>query len=208
MTTWLIIPVKSLRNGKTRLAPALGAAGRSAFMDRLLVHTLSQAALFPGLDHTLVVSGCVDTRARAAALGARTLEEMGNGLNAAVRQAQLAVRQWHATKTIVVACDLPIMDAEDLRRLAQAGTSNTVAIAPDRVGLGTNGLCLDAALDFAFAFGADSFRLHVAATQRLGLDHAVVKSHGLAFDIDTTNDLAEWERRDDDRRRAPPVTTA
>ena len=199
MTVWLVIPVKSLRDGKTRPGPAIGPARRRALMDQLLVHMLAQAAHYPGLNRTLVVSGCSETLARAIELSARTLEETVCGLNAAVRQAQLSVRRWGASQMLVVPCDLPQLDAEDLRQLSRMGRSAQVVIAPDRRGLGTNGLCLDPALDFSFAFGEDSYRRHIASAQSLGLEYAAAERPGLAFDVDTPADLAEWVRFDEDR---------
>ncbi len=132
MNTWLVIPVKSLRDGKTRLAAALDPVQRRAFVDRLLVHTLKQAAAFPGLDRTLVVSPCSETRTRAAALGAHVLNESGCGLNAAVNQAQTNIRQRGATQMLVVACDLPFLCSEDLQYLSRLAMSKVIVVAPDR----------------------------------------------------------------------------
>jgi len=199
VTSWLVIPVKSLRDGKTRLEPALGPVQRRALMDQLLVHMLGQAAEYPGLNRTLVVSGCSETRARAIELGVHALEETGCGLNAAVRQAQLNVRQRGASQMLVVPCDLPLLDVEDLRQLSRIGGPGVAVIAPDRRGRGTNGLCFDPAIEFTFEFGEDSYRRHVAGAQRLGLEPATAEPPGLAFDVDTPADLAEWVRFDEDR---------
>ena len=191
MSTWLVIPVKSLREGKSRLARALTPGQRFAFMDRLLVHTLTQASVFPGLDQTLVVSACDETRRRAAALGARTLAESGENLNEAIEQALAEVRGLGATRMVVVPCDLPLLCADDLQFLSGAMHSGTVVIAPDRNLSGTNGLCLSAALDFTFEFGPHSYARHIENARRLQLDHLTVQRPGLAFDVDTPDDLAE-----------------
>ena len=70
MRLWLVVPVKSLRDGKSRLAPVLSVAERRAFNEWLLVRTLQQAALFPGLERTLLVSACEEACACASAQGA------------------------------------------------------------------------------------------------------------------------------------------
>ncbi len=197
MKPWLVIPVKSLRDGKTRLAPALDPVQRRAFMDRSLAHTLKQAADFPGLEHTLVVSACNDTRERAASLGAEVLNESGFGLDAALIQAREYIRQRGTTQLIVVPSDLPFLCTEDLKYLSQLATSGKIVIAPDRRMRGTNGLCLEAAFDFEFEFGPDSFARHKDNARRLQRGHAAAISPGLEFDVDTPDDLAELYKRGD-----------
>lgn len=194
MSDWLVVPVKSLRHGKTRLAEVLAPAQRRALMDQMLVHILAQAAQYPGLDKTVVVSGCSETRERAVELTACAIAETGYGLNAAIRQAQLAVRQWGASKMLVVPCDLPMLDSSDLWQLSLSGKPGLIGIASDRRGIGTNGLCLDPKLEFIFQFGDYSYRSHVESANRLGLKYDAVDCLGLAFDVDTPEDLAEWYR--------------
>jgi 2-phospho-L-lactate/phosphoenolpyruvate guanylyltransferase len=197
MNTWLVLPMKSLLDGKSRLAPALDLEQRRALLERMFRHTLDQAAQYPGLDRTLVVSGCSQTRARAAALGAQILEEdPGAGLNGGLRQAQLVLRQQGASHMIVVHCDLPLLDTCDLRHLAQAASAGSISIAPDRKREGTNGLCIQAAMDFGFSFGPDSFSLHLEQAVKSGIKMALVESIGLGFDVDLPEDLAQFAKLD------------
>jgi len=190
MSVWLVAPMKSLREGKSRLAPALDPVRRRAFLERMLLRTLERAAIFPGLERTLLVSGCSETRTCAAEFGAQVLEERACvGLNGALRQAQLAVRHLGASRMLVVPCDLPLLEAEDLQRLAAAGSAHSVGIAPDRARQGTNGLCLEASLEFAFSFGPGSFLHHLAHVRQLGMQGIAVACAGLAFDVDLPEDL-------------------
>ena len=192
MSVWLVVPVKSLRDGKSRLAPALGPAERCALIERLLVRTLEQAAHFPGLGRTLLISSCEEARARANACGARVLEERApGGLNNALRQAQLALSELGATRMLIVSSDLPLLQAQDLRHLASASSADTVVLAPDRSKQGTNGLCLHTSVSFDFSFGPKSFERHLACVRQLNMQSAVVDRPGLAFDIDIPDHLAE-----------------
>jgi 2-phospho-L-lactate/phosphoenolpyruvate guanylyltransferase len=192
MSVWLVLPVRSLRDGKTRLAPALDPAQRAALIEWLLVRTLEQAAQFPGLKRTLVVSPCEEARARASAFGARVLDEHPpGGLNQALRQSQLALSGLGATRMLMVACDLPLLRAEDLRRLASASSVDTVALAPDRGQQGTNGVCLETRAAFDFSFGPNSFERHLNCVGQLGMRSTIVDTPGLAFDVDTPEDLGE-----------------
>ena len=192
MSTWLVVPVRSLRDGKSRLATVLDPAQRFAFVERLLVRTLEQAAQFPGLDRTLVVSACDEARARAVACGAQALlEQPPGGLNGALRQARLAVHHRGAAQMLMVSCDLPLLQADDLRELAAAAVPGTIALAPDRARQGTNGLCMAADTDLDFAFGPNSFALHLACTRRVWMNSAVVERTGLSCDVDVPADYAE-----------------
>jgi 2-phospho-L-lactate guanylyltransferase len=146
------------------------------------------------VERTLLVSACSEARARATRFGAQALEERTCvGLNGALRQAQLALRRLGASRMLAVPCDLPLLEAEDLRRLAQAGSAHSIGIAPDRGRQGTNGLCLDASLDFTFAFGSGSLPRHLEHVRQLGLQCVAVESAALAFDVDFPEDLAHLE---------------
>lgn len=195
---WLVLPMKSLREGKSRLAPVLGPRQREELLEHLLRRVLERAAEFPGLAQTLLVSGCAQTRARAASEGVHTLEEaQGAGLNGALRQAQMQLRRVHAARMLVIPCDLPLLETDDLRRLADGAAPRRVAIAPDENGEGTNGLCFETSLDFDFSFGPQSYARHVEQIRRCGLQHLAVNTPGLAFDLDLPPQLGriEWGRR-------------
>jgi 2-phospho-L-lactate guanylyltransferase len=67
-----------------------------------------------------------------------------------------------------------------------------VAIAPDRAGTGTNGLVLRPPGVIGFRFGKGSFALHLEEVERAGVPLVAVNRAGLAFDLDTPQDLARW----------------
>ncbi len=93
---------------------------------------------------------------------------------------------------LVLFADLPLVNGTDVTEFATA--EGQIVIAPDQNGIGTNGLVLrrgDVNLDsFAFQFGIDSFRSHVDESRRLGIEPTIVTSSGLAFDLDTPEDLS------------------
>jgi 2-phospho-L-lactate guanylyltransferase (CobY/MobA/RfbA family) len=64
-------------------------------------------------------------------------------------------------------------------------------IAPDRHERGTNGLALTASASpgLEFEFGDNSFGRHRASIRRSGLEPAVVRRTGFAFDVDDIEDL-------------------
>ena len=96
-------------------------------------------------------------------------------------------------RLVVLHGDLPNLAADDVAALIDAAAGGpAVAIAPDRLGTGTNGLALRPPGVIGFRFGAGSFAAHRAEAQTAGVDPAVVVRPGLAFDLDTPEDLARW----------------
>ena len=189
---WAVIPVRSWRDGKQRLAPVLDDGQRARLVQWLLAHTLDQAAAFPGSSRTLVVTACAEVSAWVGNRGIRVLEDPpSGGLNNALRHAQNAVAALDASRMLVVSSDLPQLTAHDLRCLADAASNEAVAIAPDRAGQGTNAMCLPVSRPFDFAFGPESFARHCECAQRLGLEPVVVRTDGLAFDVDLPSHLPE-----------------
>ncbi len=76
--------------------------------------------------------------------------------------------------------------------VAAASGEPSVAIAPDRLGTGTNGLGLAPLGIIGFRFGAGSFAAHLAEARAAGVEPTIVARPGLAFDLDTPEDLARW----------------
>ncbi len=56
----ILVPVRSLREGKTRLSSVLSKADRYELSRRLLINTLSVATSVVGLSSVVVVSRCKD----------------------------------------------------------------------------------------------------------------------------------------------------
>jgi 2-phospho-L-lactate guanylyltransferase len=226
MGLWMVVPVRSLRDGKRRLAPLLDVSQRSALVRWLLDHTLEQAARFPGMSRTLVVTSCAEVSVRVAKQGIRVVAESPPcGLNGALSQARSTVASLGGSRLLVVSCDLPLLDADDLEQLATAASDGRLALAPDRSGQGTNALCVAVSHAFDFAFGPNSFSRHRAQADVLGLETVSVRRRGLSFDVDLPHDLDElaaimepdwmvergmnrvhvWEAKKDDADEIQPV---
>lgn len=184
---WLIIPVKALAEGKSRLSDVLGPTQRRLLNRRFLDHVLSVAEEFPGAGSTLVVSRDAEVLAMARARKMAALEETeDHGQNAALTQACASLGDRDGRDLLVVSADLPKLSAEDLRAMTQS----PAAIAPNEAGTGTNALFATAPHVLPFHFGEGSFSRHREACRHLGLEPVVIKRPGLAFDVDTPEDYA------------------
>jgi 2-phospho-L-lactate guanylyltransferase len=194
MSLWLIIPVKSLAAGKGRLAAALTAEQRRQLNEQLLRHVLGVAPSVPGKQRTILVSRCPEALALGHSHGVQVLQESGEGgLNSAVQQGSDCARAAGASSIMVLHADLPGVRAQDIEALCSAArVIDGVAIATDRAGSGTNALCLPAAKPFSYRFGPDSRNRHEQEASLQFLPAVVVHIPGLAFDLDTVQDLSDW----------------
>ena len=127
--------------------------------------------------------------------GARLVVQRGMGLNEGLEQARFDALVDDIETLIVLHGDLPNVQAGDIQLLAGAlpeGDAPAVAIAPDRAGTGTNGLVLRPPGVIRFRFGAGSFAAHLEEVEHAGVPLVAVNRAGLAFDLDTPEDLARW----------------
>jgi 2-phospho-L-lactate guanylyltransferase len=202
----LLIPVKSLHAGKTRLGPAFSASFRRRLNEDFLLHMLRIAVCWPGMDKTVIVSPCDDALRIAQRHGARVLRQPSDagsdGLNAALAFAFSALRETHPADILVASCDLPLASVADLREMARIGHSGHVGhggsggsrlvVAADHTGTGTNGLFVPLSCTPAFHFGRNSNQRHREMALARGIPFVNVAISGLSRDIDTPEDYYAW----------------
>ena len=193
MNLWAILPVRALREGKSRLAGVLAPAARQRLSERFLKHILAVTTGVLGGARTLVVSRDSRALAIARAHGATALQEAdGGGLNRALAQGAAHAAWRGAEATLVLPADLPLIAGEDLRVLIRLARGRRhLVIARDRAGTGTNALFTAPAGEYPYRFGSGSFRRHLYEARRLGLGARILRRPALAFDIDTPRDLAD-----------------
>lgn len=194
MTLHIMIPCKSLGDGKTRLAPALDAKARRALCTGFLQRTLDVALALvpPARCHVMAGAGAA---AIAAGRGVTSCHDPGIGLNEALRQGRERICRNAAEELalLIFPIDLPWATAALLADLVHSAAD--VVIAPDRKRTGTNVLYLGprAVRQFVFQFGANSFAAHRSATG-FGLRVDVYEDARLSFDVDRPEDYLEWQR--------------
>ena len=194
-----IVPVRSLRHGKTRLSPVLGDETREALL-RGIANRVVAAAVDSGLIETvLVVSPDVETLSWAAGMGPPVVAvpqpEHRLGLNGAIDAGRAWALDHGASTVISLFADLPLIVADDIRGLV--ARVEPVVLGPDRRGEGTNALLLRLAgrgQEFTFAFGDRSLAKHLEEAGRLGLHAAVHDVPGIAFDLDTPDDWSYFRQ--------------
>lgn len=187
------MPHRGLDAAKTRLAPSLDPSERVMLASQLLQRVLRVAREVT--DDVVVISPSRPLAEIVEASGCRLSVQRGMGLNEGLDQARSDALMEGIETLVILHGDLPNLRAEDIRTLCGAlpeGDAPGVAIAPDRAGTGTNGLALRPPGVIGFRFGVGSFAAHAEEVERAGVPAVAVNRSGLAFDLDTPEDLARW----------------
>jgi len=176
----VLVPVKSFRRAKLRLAPVLDLPARQMLVRHMA--SLVVAAAYP-LPVTVV---CDDDEvaAWATGVGASVVWAPGPGLDRAVGCGVAALADAGFTRVVVAHGDLPL--AHGLSLLAPGPG---VTLVPDRHDFGTNVAVIPATSGFRFSYGPGSFDRHRHEAERLGLGARVVREPALAWDVDNPADL-------------------
>ncbi|MET0938692.1 MAG: 2-phospho-L-lactate guanylyltransferase [Gaiellaceae bacterium] len=184
MDTHVLIPVKQLDGAKSRLAEALDADGRADLVRELLGHVLfvvKEADVGPV---TIVSAEPLDLD------GVSRFDDRGVPWNDALSAAMSEVV--HESVVAVVAADLPRLTAAEVRALVMATPECGLAIARAHDG-GTNAVSMRPPGKVTTHFGEPgSADVHERAAWLAGGDAHVLDCPGLAFDVDTPEDLAAW----------------
>jgi 2-phospho-L-lactate guanylyltransferase len=192
-----IVPVRSLRDGKTRMAPVLGPEVREALLRRTAACVVEAARTSGMVETVVVVSPEPEVLAWASGIGrgvvALRQPDHLPSLNGAID----AGRQWAqnagADAVLSLFADLPFLTADDVRRMAEQ--TAPVVLGADRRGEGTNALLLRLSgqgAKFRYAFGEGSLAHHQEEAHRLGLQAAIYEAPGIGFDLDTPEDWTDY----------------
>jgi len=193
MNIWIIIPTKPFDEGKTRLASVLSSSERVRLNREFFERTFRVATDVCPASRMVVASRSKEARAIAHRSGAQSIAEgEQEGLNEALARAADVAQSAGADGVLSLSCDLPFLEAADLLALLEAATTGSVVLASDRTQTGTNALVLAPVGIIPHSYGEASFDAHLRAAQIAGVATAIVRRPGLAFDIDTPEDLVEW----------------
>jgi 2-phospho-L-lactate guanylyltransferase len=194
----VVVPIRSFRFGKARLAAVLDESGRIALGRRMAEAVVTAAGTRP----VVVVSGAPEVQAWCRDHGITCIDDPGS-LDAAADAGRRWAREQQCARVVVVHGDLPfartldhvddIDDVDDLDDGDGERERDVALFVPDHHEDGTPVCSVPAAAPFVFAYGPGSFRRHVAEARRIGLAVRVVRDDALGFDVDVPEDLARLE---------------
>lgn len=196
---WIALPVKPFAFAKQRLAPVLSDGERATLARIMLQDLLGTLGRCTRVSGVLVVSQEPGLGPLAREFGFRWLEEEARGLSRAVAQAGEWLLAQGETGMLMLPGDVPLaMPAEIDTLIAAHGPAPAVSAVADREGFGTNALAVSPPDCIGFHFGRESFAAHRTAALAAGCTPLALSLPGIAFDIDTPEDLRDLMRCDTD----------
>jgi 2-phospho-L-lactate guanylyltransferase len=175
----VLVPLKALDRAKSRLADALAPEERAELMRSLLDRVVG-AVREAGVERVTVVT--------AEPLDAYEVwHDRGLAWNDALGAAIEEVVA--APLVAVISADLPLVRADEVEELLEATPARGLAIARALDG-GTNAVSMRPPGLVRTHFGEPG---SAAVHAGLGVEHVVLDLPGLAFDVDTPEDLARMQ---------------
>ena len=191
MKPCMLIPVKPLEEGKSRLSGLLSKKRRAELSFGLFNTVLNAAIEAVKPDNIIVVSRDLDVLSTAEERGTRYWgKEKGKDLNQALSDA-IPVS---AESIIALHADLPRVSSDDIRAIIETGRESPIVLTSDRMGLGTNAIFMRPPKLINFYFGDMSFSRYVKEARRVGVTPKILKRDGLEFDLDTPEDYLHLSR--------------
>jgi len=191
----IVVLIKEPGTAKTRLAGALSSAERLGLAIACARRTLAAAR---EVAPTLAVCGGPGAVRLARRAGAEVLlEPRPEGQNRAAERGLAAIAARGGPGCLVLSSDLPLIDADSLRRLLRRAEAvdGPVAVAAPALGRqGTNALFLSPIAGFDLQFGEASLPRFAEEARRRGRAFVVHEEPALALDIDEPGDLATLDR--------------
>lgn len=190
----IVVPIKSFGAAKHRLDGLLERSERVRLARAMAEDVLETAASTHGYG-LFAVSDDPEALTLARRFGIEPIEDRAAaGQSAAVRQGFDAAWARGFSAAATIPGDVPGVRIEDLQALCTYRPEVEVVLAPDRDGVGTNGLRLVLPHAIALRFGEDSLALHQAEAVRAGRSLAVLSLPSLAMDLDRPEDVAAFLR--------------
>jgi 2-phospho-L-lactate guanylyltransferase len=183
----VLVPLKRLGRAKSRLAEALTPAERAALMVGMLERVIA-AIRGAGFDRITLV-----TSEPLAHDGAATWHDGDLPWNEALAGAIAAVVDEEIVA--VIAADLPFLQPRDVTALIEATPARGLAVGR-ACDAGTNAVSMRPPGVLPTRFGEPgSAALHAASARARGLECVTLDRPGLAFDVDTPEDLERLNAR-------------
>ena len=190
MNSWVVIPVKSFKKGKSRLRAFFGRQDLYALNYNLFVQTLETVKNAACFNQSLVVSRDLHAQAVAREYGLEICPEgQPSSLNLAISQAMQWILEHGGGRVLVLPTDLPKLMPEDVQKTKELIPESGVLIVPDHFYRGTNALGMSSPELIDAAYGTNSFHNHSLQAQQKALYLRVYYNQAIMHDLDTEPDL-------------------
>lgn len=186
-----LVPVKPLRDAKSRLRPLLLDSQRRALAVAMLEDILRLLRGVPGILMTAVVSRDPDAQSLARSLGVQAIAAPpeAHGVNQALRYATDIIVRQGASVLLVLPMDVPLASKGDIQAIVEAAWENpSVVVCRSRRG-GVNAVAMQPPGVIPFHFGYRGLAAHRREAAARRVPYKVLEIPSLSFDVDRPEDL-------------------
>lgn len=198
MKTSVLIPVKSLAHGKSRLAKVLSDSHRELLIVLLFKRMVEMIKKSKNDVNIFVVSNDAVIIKLANTFHINHIYEKHPGHNRALTEA--AKQLDPAIPLLTISADLPFITEKDITALISLIGEKDAVLVPSKEKTGTNAVLVKKPLLIPYLFGKQSFSKFTEILQGKSIAFTTFYSESLAFDIDTAQDLALFKSKIQNRK--------
>src|SRR5438128_3406331 len=185
----VLLPVKEFANAKQRLCSRLEPRARAGLARAMCLDVLKTLARTRVPNRVVVFTAVDEVIQMVRPFGFDVvLEKSVDGHSAAVNH-MVSELFSNSVRIVSIASDLPRLVPSEID-FALDAASEPVTLIPSRDWTGTNGVVFLSPARIQMEYGEGSFRRHLSKAAAAGHRADVMNLPGVAFDIDTPEDLA------------------
>jgi 2-phospho-L-lactate guanylyltransferase len=187
----VLLPVKGFTSAKQRLASKFDDGTRAALACAMLSDVMRAISRARKVERVIIFTAADEVTHMARSFGFDVMIERSvEGHSAAVNQ---MVGELSATSSRILslAGDLPRLASTDVDFVLEAA-SDPITLVPSSDWTGTNGVVFIPPARITMEYGPGSFRRHLSKATAAGLPVDVLSVPGIAFDVDTPEDLQSF----------------
>ena len=194
--TTVLIPMRALNEGKSRLSNFLSTSSRERLVELLFKELLKKLNIlrfqFPQIcSEIVVITPCKKVKKISKGFNAVVLEETTkNDLNSALSQGISWASENAYDSSLIIPGDIIDPNTEDIKKLIYLGNNTTecMVICPAS-DFGTNALFLTLPTKLNLKFGPNSFFEHQREARKKSIKTIIAPLDSLKDDLDTGKDL-------------------
>ncbi len=200
--TSILIPMRSLHEGKTRLSNLLSPNKREKLIKLLFTQLLKKLKTLKNqspfiFSDILVITPCQEVEKISKDFHVLVLKEQSlNGLNSAVKKGICWSSENLYDSSLILPGDIIDPETQDIKKILEIGkkSRNSMVICPS-TDFGTNALFLSLPTRLDFKFGPNSFFEHQKEAKKISIRSIIAPVDSLKDDLDTGKDLEKFKTR-------------
>ena len=193
-----VVALKTLSQSKRRLSAVLSDDQRCNLVEAMAQDVLSCLMAHPEIDTVHAVCGEGWTRSVFPDGSLRMWDEGESQKGGLIAAYEMIAAKTAAERLLFIHADLPFLGREDISAMIAGSLYDHAVLSPDLSETGTNAVLRWRHQSLPLCFGEDSFARHQQAAEATETPCRVVRTRGVARDIDEPEDLNRLDANDPD----------